>query len=123
MPRPAPQRPSARRAAGALVLALAAVGATACRTAAEVDVANGDDPLAALTTHIPSTRYSDVYWHRLARGATPADAALWVRAVAACSDAAWAERPTCGHVRAAAAMKRMATPPAPSGRTFSLTGQ
>lgn len=77
------------------VIALAA----ACRSQAEreADIANGDDPIAALEVSAPSTRYSTRYWLTQAER----DPATWGRATAYCQEqraAPQGTRPNCAAV-------------------------
>ncbi len=109
----------ARPLAGALGLAVLA-GAAACRTAAETDVANGDDPIAALEAHVPSTRYERPYWHQVAQGKTAADSALWRRAVETCRGPESAQRPNCTAVRMTAFYQRASQAPPEQPRDVKL---
>ena len=87
-------------ARGALVATLAAAALNSCRGAGDAAVANGDDPLAALTVDVESTRYTTRYW------ATQADSnpALWSKAQAYCEQqraASSGQKVNCGAVLAA----------------------
>ncbi len=109
----------ARLSAAGTTLGVAAL-LGACRTAAETDVANGDDPIAALETHVPSTRYERTYWHQVARGTTRADSALWRRAVETCRGRESAERPNCTAVRMTAFYQRASQAPPEQPRDVKL---
>ncbi len=104
----------ARRRTAAIALAVLA-GAAACRTAAETDVANGDDPIAALEAHVPSTRYERPYWHQVAQGKTAADSALWRRAVETCRSVEATQRPNCTAVQMTAFYERASQLPPKRG--------
>ena len=61
------------------------------------DVANGDDPLVALTVPVQSTRYTSTYWQTRAGQ----DPALWQQAVSYCDaqrSAVQGTKPNCGAV-------------------------
>lgn len=73
--------------------------ATACRSQAEreADIANGDDPLAALTVSAPSTRYTTRYWLTQVEH----DPTLWANGAAYCEQqrsAAVGTKPNCAAV-------------------------
>ena len=88
-------------ARGAAIAALAAAVLSSCRGAAgDAAIANGDDPLAALTVDIESTRYTTRYW------STQADSnpTLWSKAQAYCEQqraASSGQKVNCGAVLAA----------------------
>ena len=88
-------------ARGAAVATLAAMVLSSCRGAAsDAAVANGDDPLAALTVDIESTRYTTRYW------STQADSnpTLWSKAQAYCEQqraASSGQKVNCGAVLSA----------------------
>ena len=88
-------------------LATAAAVATlgACQPSPE-EVANGDDPLAALTSTAPSTRYGTTYWTRQ----VSENPARWAQAREYCATPAGTESPTCAVVRDVEAVERMAAP-------------
>jgi hypothetical protein len=76
------------------VLVATAVGAAAaCQPRAD-DVANGDDPIAALEAPVRSTRYDGAFWQqqRLAHSD------VWQRALTACSADKAPRRPNCDPV-------------------------
>jgi hypothetical protein len=82
----------------AAILAGIVLGA-ACRSQAEreADIANGDDPVAALSVSAPSARYTTRYWLTQAEQ----DAAVWSRAAAYCREqraAAQGTKPNCAAV-------------------------
>ena len=89
-----------------------------CAPSAE-DVAEGDDPLAALAVGAPSERYDGRFW-LLKRDE---DRALFDEAVVYCrgeQDAdRLAERPNCGPVIAAARFAESRERPRPQGRGFT----
>lgn len=101
-----PQLP--RRAlltAGALA-ALAPLGA--CRKAAD-NVADGDDPIAALKVTTPTRRYTQGFWTAQAQSSDSARRRLWAEALGYCRrpdlevDGA---KPNCREVMTAAALYR-----------------
>lgn len=81
------------RAAGMLLVV------AACR-ASDIDVANGADPLEALTVAAPTAKYQHEFWLAQAERRT----VLWDSAYAYCA-AYWrhedGSRPNCGHVKTA----------------------
>ena len=95
------------RSSVARLIRIAAVGSLAasvlssCRGAAsDAAIANGDDPLAALTVDVESTRYTTRYW------STQADSnpTLWSKAQAYCEQqraASSGQKVNCGAVLAA----------------------
>lgn len=93
----------------ALVLAL--VG---CRETDE-DIANGDDPLRALTVPHRSDRYTTTYWTQ----ASLRDRELWEEAVAYCEDRI-ADHPNCEAVRYVDMLERRSRLPEESPRDFQL---
>jgi hypothetical protein len=74
----------------ALLLATAVGAASACQPKAE-DVANGDDPIAALDARVRSTRYDGPYWQQQRLAGSD----VWQRAVATCTPERATERPNC----------------------------
>jgi hypothetical protein len=74
------------------VVALVAVciAATACQPKPE-DVANGDDPIAALRVAVRSTRYDGPYWQQQRLAASD----VWKRALAECTPEQATQRPNC----------------------------
>jgi hypothetical protein len=105
----------ARLALLTVVFGALAVG---CAPSAE-DVAEGDDPLAALTVGVASARYDGRYWLLKRDEGRP----LFDEAVAYCrgeQDAErLAERPNCGPVIAAARFAESRERPRPQGRGFT----
>lgn len=67
----------------------------ACQPKPE-DVANGDDPIAALEAPVRSTRYDGTYWQQQRL----AGSNVWLRAVDACSGEQSTQRPNCEPVLA-----------------------
>ena len=65
----------------------------ACQPSEE-DVANGDDPIRALSATVLSTRYAQAYWRQQADGRSQ----VWQRAQAVCDDADLGEKPNCAPV-------------------------
>ena len=88
---PSTHLPSTRRPIATWsVLLGAALGAVACQSKPE-DVANGDDPIAALAAPVRSTRYDGPYWQQQRLAASD----VWKRAVAACTPDQTPQRPNC----------------------------
>jgi hypothetical protein len=75
------------------MIAAGAVIATACQPKPE-DVANGDDPIAALSVPVRSTRYDGPYWQRQRLASSD----VWRRGVAACTPDLAPQRPNCDPV-------------------------
>lgn len=71
------------------------------------EVANGDDPLRALTAAHPSDRYVSSYWTRK----MGEDPELWSQAVAYCEQHNDAEHPNCAAVQYARALEVQSRPP------------
>jgi hypothetical protein len=90
-----------------LVLGVLLLAMACGRSGADAD---GDDPIAALGSRAPTTRYVHDYWLDQARRGT----SLWDSAFAICS-AYWQQqdgsRPNCGHVRTASFYHAGATTP------------
>ena len=76
------------------LVAITALLATACSPSAE-DVANGDDPIAALGSTAESSRYGLNYWTKQ----RDAKSDIWTRALAYCEPAERANYPNCETVR------------------------
>jgi hypothetical protein len=72
---------------------LMSAGLLACGQSPE-DLANGDDPVAALEASAPSTRYDSAYWANEAQSGSQ----LWTQAVEKCSDEKFATTPNCAVV-------------------------
>ena len=68
---------------------------SACGPSQE-ELANGDDPIAALRSTAESSRYGAKYWIEQMTAATE----LWTQAVAYCEPAEHADYPNCETVRA-----------------------
>lgn len=68
------------------------------------DVANGDDPIKALSASVLSTRYQGPYWVQQRQ----AKSDVWQQAVAYCTPERVREYPNCQPVAAAAAAERNA---------------
>jgi hypothetical protein len=73
------------------MLALVAVLAAACGRPSAEDLANGDDPLAALRSSVRSARYDGAFWNREAVESTE----LWAGAVAYCRTPGNSAAPNC----------------------------
>lgn len=91
------------------IVAFAAVLGLACRQSEEA-LANGDDPLKALSASVESQKYNNVYWGRVSTN----DPKLWQQALAFCNRAKGGEYPTCNTVKTVAAYQQMAAPPSQS---------
>ena len=102
----------------ALLAAVSGGRLVGCAPSVE-DVAEGDDPLAALTVGAPSERYGGRYW-LLKRDE---DRSLFDEALAYCEGEEEAERlaehPNCGPVIAAARFAESRERPRPQGRGFT----
>jgi hypothetical protein len=83
----------------------------------EADIAEGDDPLAALTVPHRSERYSTTFWTR----ASVDDADLFARALAYCEEHDDADHPNCDPVRQVDRLERASRLPEDRPDTFSLT--
>lgn len=90
------------------------LGACEVREEAAADAANGGDPIAALSSTTPSTRYRQDFWAQ----ASQRDRPLWDRAVALCRAAGGTERVNCEPVRLLDESEQRAKPPtrAPRGK-------
>jgi len=84
-------------------------------TASPGDVANGDDPLAALGAPVQTTRYQADFWVREAERAPE----RYRDAVAYCEERELAEYPNCREVHRAVSILRYAEHPAPVGQGFT----
>ena len=103
------------RFAAALVLAALLFSAlTGCAPSQE-ELADGDDPLAALTAEVPSTRYDGPYW--MAQYQTGRD--LFDEAVRYCMEEAQRGRPNCAPVLAASDLYESMSRPPLKGRGYS----
>lgn len=103
-----------KRAYGWTTLAVLCLTAAGCRENA-ADIANGDDPLRALTVPVRSERYTTTYWTQV----SIRDAELWTQAVAYCEDRIM-DYPNCEAVRHVDMLERMSRPPEESPRSFRL---
>ena len=81
------------------------------------EIANGDDPLRALSVGYPSDRYTSSYWTRT----MGEDPGLWAEATAYCERYNDADHPNCGAVRSAQMMEQMSRPPEDRPNDFRLT--
>lgn len=72
----------------------------ACQPKPE-DVANGDDPIAALEAPVRSTRYDGPYWQQQRLAGSD----VWRRAVDACAGEQATQRPNCEPVLANARLQ------------------
>ncbi len=94
--------------------------AAGCRPSPE-QIAEGDDPVAALAAAVPSERYDGLYWRTQRRR----DPALFARAAGYCHDEERAgrlgERPTCEAVLSAERFVEGEDRPRVQGRGFSGT--
>ncbi len=103
-----------KRAYGWTTLAVLFLTAAGCRENA-ADIANGDDPLRALTVPVRSERYPTTYWTQV----SIRDTTLWAQAVAYCEERIM-DHPNCEAVRTVDMLERMSRPPEESPRTFQL---
>jgi len=72
-------------------LGLAALLLAGCGQPSAEDLANGDDPMAALRSPVRSARYDGAYWNREAVQSTD----LWQNAVAYCRTPGNSAAPNC----------------------------
>ncbi len=115
--RRAPDHSARRSAVRFAVVLTAGVILGACRRTPE-DVADGDDPLAALTVTAESRRYDEQYWRAHEQSADAAQHQLYTRAVAYCSRkdvAIDGAKPNCRGVMTVRALEYHPLPP---GRSF-----
>jgi hypothetical protein len=75
--------------AAAISLALSACGPS------QEDLANGDDPVAALASTVESSRYGSKFWTEQMTSTTD----VWTAALAYCDPAERADYPNCKTVR------------------------
>jgi hypothetical protein len=80
------------------------------------EIANGDDPLRALTVPFKSARYTSTYWTR--KKIQEKD--LYAQALAYCKDRNDGEHPNCDVVRYVDMIDRMSTMPEDRPNDFSL---
>lgn len=88
-----PTRRLAGRLPSGLTLLLACLLAVGCVDSEEA-IANGDDPLRALTVAHRSDRYGSTYWTQT----SASDTALWRQAVAYCEGRTSGDHPNCDAV-------------------------
>jgi hypothetical protein len=81
------------------------------------DIANGDDPMRALTVARRSERYGSTYWTQTG----VADSALWAQAVAYCAGKASGDHPNCDAVHQVQAVEQMSRMPEDRPNGFGLT--
>ena len=82
----------------------------------DADIANGDDPLRALTVAQRSDRYGSTYWTQKSN----ADSALWAEAVAYCEARTSGEHPNCEAVRQVRILEQMSRMHADQPNEFRL---
>ena len=96
-----------------LLVSLAAFG---CGES-DADIANGDDPLRALTVPHRSERYTTTFWtQRSAR-----DTALWRKATEYCEERDDGDHPNCDPVRYVEMIERRSRLPENRPDSFRLT--
>lgn len=78
----------------ALVVSAFALAVAACGGSQE-ELANGDDPIAALGSTVKSSRYGPAYW----KEQLEAESTVWKEALAYCADAEHANYPNCETVK------------------------
>ena len=83
----------------------------------DADIANGDDPLRALTIAHRSDRYGSTYWTQK----SSADSALWADAVAYCEGRTGGAHPNCEAVRQVRILEQMSRMPEDQPNEFRLT--
>lgn len=66
----------------------------ACQSSEE-DIANGDDPIRALSATVPSTRYTQGYWVQQSENRSE----MWQRARATCQNTDLGTKPNCALVQ------------------------
>ena len=84
---------------------------------ADESIANGDDPLRALTVAHRSDRYGSTYWTQT----SVADSALWAQAVTYCEGKASGDHPNCDAVHQVQAVEQMSRTPEDRPNDFPLT--
>lgn len=112
-------RPGRRRVCGpraGLAVVLASLLTVGCVDRDEA-IANGDDPLRALTVAHRSDRYGSTYWTQK----STADSALWAQAVAYCEGRADGDHPNCDAVRQVQVLQGMSDTPEDRPNDFRLT--
>ena len=83
----------------------------------EQEIANGDDPLRALTVTHRSDRYTSTYWTQTSM----ADSTLWAQAVEYCDGRASGDHPNCDPVRQVQAVQQMSRMGEDRPNEFRLT--
>ena len=106
----------ARRLSAGTGAALACLLAAGCVDTAE-QVANGGDPLRALTVAHRSDRYTSTYWAQT----SAADSALWAQAVEYCEGRTSGDHPNCEAVRQVQAVRQMSRMGEDRPNEFRLT--
>jgi hypothetical protein len=99
-----------------MIIVLVSVAVIGCRED-EADIANGDDPLRALTVTHKSERYTTSYWTQK----SVSDTTLWADAVEYCEDKIEGDHPNCDAVRYVKMIERQTKLPEDRPDTFRLT--
>ena len=99
-----------------MIIVLVSVAVIGCREN-EADIANGDDPLRALTVAHKSERYTTSYWTQK----SVSDTTLWADAVEYCEDKTEGDHPNCDAVRYVEMFERQSRLPEDRPDTFRLT--
>ena len=84
---------------------------------ADEEIANGEDPLQALTVAHRSDRYGSTYWTQT----SIADSALWAQAMAYCEGKSSGDHPNCDAVHQVQAVEQMSRMPEDRPNDFPLT--
>jgi hypothetical protein len=106
----------ARRLSSGTGVALACVLAVGCLDSAEA-IANGGDPLRALTVAHRSDRYTSTYWTQM----STTDSPLWEQAVEYCEGRTSGDHPNCDAVRQVQAVEQMSRMGEDRPNEFRLT--
>jgi hypothetical protein len=106
----------ARRLSSGAGVALACLLAVGC-VDTEEELANGDDPLRALTGTHRSDRYTSTYWAETSAAAST----LWAQAVEFCQGRTSGDRPNCEAVRQVQAVQQMSRMGEDRPNEFRLT--
>jgi hypothetical protein len=99
------------------LIVLAAVALIVGCQESDADIANGDDPLRALTVPHRSERFTTSYWTQK----SVSDAELWTQAVEYCADKTEGDHPNCDAVRYVENIDRRSRLPEDRPDTFRLT--
>ena len=99
-----------------VIVAAVVLAAIGCQRS-DADIANGDDPLRALTVPHPSERYTTSYWTQK----SVSDAELWAKAVEYCAGKTGGDHPNCSAVRYVEMIERRSRLPEDRPNTFRLT--